>query len=75
VREWEVPVEVGGRRLALTGDVTWVPEPAAAARVGAARPAGQPRSTPPYVLGGGAAAVLAVAVLVLRRVRRAQPGP
>ena len=72
VQEWEVPVEVEGAPAALTGEVTWVPEADAAARVGATV-AGRPeRSVLPYAVAGGAALALVLAVLVARRGRRAQ---
>ena len=73
VKEWDVPVAVAGDPAVLTGDVTWVPEADAAARVGAPV-ADEPRgSVLPYVVGGAAALALALAVLLLRRARRAQP--
>jgi hypothetical protein len=72
VDRWEVPVEVGGRAAALTGDVTWVPEADAAARVGAAAaPSEQGASLLPYAVGGALLA-LAAAVLGLRARRSAQ---
>ena len=73
VQEWDVPVEIAGDPAALGGDVTWVPEPDAAARVGASVAEEPEPSLLPYVLGSAAAAVLVAAVLLLRRGRRAQP--
>lgn len=73
VDEWEVPVEVAGRPALLTGDVTWVPEADAAARVSGAEAAPAARPVLPYALGAGGLLVLVAAVLVLRRRRTAQP--
>jgi hypothetical protein len=74
VREWEVPVVVGGTPAALTGDVTWVPEADAAARVrSAAAPVAEGPGLLPYALGGGAVLVLAGAVLGLRRAQARRP--
>lgn len=68
VQDWTVPVEVGGRPSSLTGQITWVPEAsAAAADAGAADDGGVPLL--PLVLGVGAAAVVAVAVGLIRRRR------
>lgn len=72
VQRWEIPVLVAGRTQTLTGDVTWVPEADAAARVGS------PRAAPdsgrlPVVLLAGALGVLLAAAIVLRRRRAAQP--
>jgi hypothetical protein len=73
VQRWEVPVRVGERALALTGEVTWVPEADAAARVGAAPgPSGTP-SWLPYTLAAAAVLTLAASMLALRRRRGAQP--
>ena len=61
---WEVPVEVDGRRTALTGEIRWVPSGAALVE----RPG---RSPLPLALGGLAVAgALAGAVLLVRRAGR-----
>ena len=74
VREWSVPVQVDGTAAELTGEVTWVPEADAAARVrsAAAAPEGG-RSLLPYVLGAVVVLGLGGAALAVRRAQ-AVPG-
>jgi hypothetical protein len=82
VQRWEVPVQVGARAAALTGDVTWVPQPGEAA-TGATRPDpegaaaqgdGARATLLPYVLLaalGVVVLVVAVTLLLRRRARAA----
>ncbi len=72
LERWRVPVELDGRSLALTGEISWVPEAAAAARVGGVVDAPDDGSVVPYAVGGAGVLVLAGAVLGLRRRRDAQ---
>jgi hypothetical protein len=72
VQRWEVPVRVGERALALTGEVTWVPEADAAARVGAVPAPSGTWSWLPYTLVAAAVLTLAAATVALRRRRAAQ---
>lgn len=66
---WALPVAVDGVPGALTGAISWVPEPAAAERVsGQRREVAVPADRLPYVLALGAGALLST-VLVLRRRR------
>ena len=65
LQQWEVPVQLDGRRAALTGGISWIPEADAAARVGGAGTA-EPANRLPYALAAVAVLVLAGAVLVLR---------
>ena len=67
VEEWEVPLEVDAQPARLTGDVTWVPEPDAAAQVASsAAPVERERLVWPYVLGS-VVLVVGLAALALRR--------
>lgn len=73
LEQWRVPVEVDGTPQALTGDITWVPEADAAARVGGVvEDEADDGSVLPYAVGAGALLVLAGAVLGLRRRQGAQ---
>lgn len=65
---WEVPVQVDGRRTALTGEIRWVPSSASLVE----RPG---RRAWPLALGGVVVAgALAGAVLVVRRAARRTAG-
>lgn len=75
VETWQVPVTVGGRTTAMTGQVRWVPEASAAALasggpVTSTATAGQATWRRPVAIGVAALVVVAAVVLAALRRRR-----
>ena len=68
---WRIPVLLGTRPAALTGQVRWVPSSAAALTVQSSPPPPDRRSTlPALVVSGGVIALLGAALLARRASRR-----
>lgn len=68
--DWRIPVLVGSKAAALTGQIRWVPSAVAEQAVRPAAPADDDRAAPVTVAGGGVLAVLGAVLLLRRRARQ-----